>query len=337
MEKESGATAPLKWRSGLVLGKFLPFHMGHHYLISRALQQVDELTVLVGTLAREPIPGLLRYQWVKETFPQARVCHLTDENPQEPADHPDFWDIWVASIRRFCPVGPEVVFSSEAYGYELARRLGAIHVPVDIQRKHVPISGTMIRANPYLYWEFLPPLVRPYYVKKLVIYGPESTGKTTLAQKLAAALQTQWVPEYARDMLDKKGTPVELTDIDDIARGQMRLEDETLRQAHKIMICDSDLITTAIYSQHFFNTCPQWIIDEGNRRTYDLYLLMNIDVPWVPDPQRDTGHRRQEFFQIFKNHLDIRQRPYVIVSGNYEERFQQALTIAQQMIQTNTP
>ena len=103
--------------------------------------------MLVCSLESEPIPGALRYGWMRELFPDVRVVHVTDENPQEPHEHPEFWRIWTDTVLRHAE-RPDVVFTSEAYGWELARRLGAEHVPVDLGRELVPISGTAMRDEP---------------------------------------------------------------------------------------------------------------------------------------------------------------------------------------------
>ncbi len=152
--------------TGLVLGKFMPLHRGHMYLIDHARRRVDDLTVLVCSLTREPIPGELRYQWVRDLYPDVNVQHCTDENPSYPEEHPDFWNIWTRSLRRFCPTGPEVVFTSELYGDQLAQCLGARHEMVDLERRYVPVSGTAIRARPFDYWDFLPSSVQAYFAAK---------------------------------------------------------------------------------------------------------------------------------------------------------------------------
>ena len=149
--------------TGFLLGKFLPPHFGHMYLIEQAALRCDRLTVLVCSIQREPIPGVLRYRWMRELFPQHDVRHCTDENPQYPHEHPDFWQFWVASIRRFVPTGPDLVFSSEDYGDELAARLGARHVCIDKARSIMPVSGTAVRSNPRAVWNLIPPQVRAYY------------------------------------------------------------------------------------------------------------------------------------------------------------------------------
>ena len=190
-----------KYATGMILGKFMPVHKGHQHLIDFARRQVEHLTILVGSLSSEPIPGHLRYQWVQELYPDVTVVHCTDENPQYPHEHPDFWAIWVRSIRKFLPVGPDAIFSSEEYGEELARHLGAVHIPCDLSRSAVPVSATQIREDPYASWRYIPEPVRPYSAKRVVVYGPESTGKTTLAARLAEHYRTVWVPEYARSYL----------------------------------------------------------------------------------------------------------------------------------------
>ena len=169
----------------MILGKFLPPHNGHVYLVNFALNFVEHLTVLVGTLKAEPIPGRLRYEWMREMFPEAEVIHFTAENPQEPHEHPDFWQIWHDTIREVLPVGPDYLFASDSYGTKLADILGARFIPVDLNRSLVPISGTAVRKNPLANWDYIPSCVRPYFVKKICIMGPESTGKSVLAARLA--------------------------------------------------------------------------------------------------------------------------------------------------------
>jgi HTH-type transcriptional repressor of NAD biosynthesis genes len=156
--------------NGLILGKFMPLTMGHCYLIDMALSQVDQLTILVCSLSREPIDGPLRYRWVRETYPvkaypQCRVIHVTDEVPSYPHEDRDFWNIWKSLILRHAP-HVDIVFTSEEYGDKLAETLGCRHVCVDVSRSVVPISATSVREDPLLNWEYLPRAVRPYYAKQ---------------------------------------------------------------------------------------------------------------------------------------------------------------------------
>lgn len=302
----------------------MPMHKGHMHLIERAGREVNELIVLVCSLASEPIPGELRYKWVKETFPNIIVHHMQDENPQEPHEHPEFWDIWLKSIRKFCPDGPDVLFSSEEYGYKLSEVLGCIHRPVDIQRTTFPISGTKIRQNPHLYWDFIPESVKPYFLKKIVIYGSESTGKTTTASFLAKEFDTIWVPEFARDYLEKKNNIIEDSDFPVIARGQIQLEEDYSKKARGFLFCDTDLHTTKIYSNMYIGYCEKEIENLAESRKYDLYLLMDIDIDWVSDPLRDFPNERKEMHRLFLQELKARSIPYILIKGQGKERLQNA-------------
>ncbi|MEW6265444.1 MAG: AAA family ATPase [Thermodesulfobacteriota bacterium] len=311
--------------TGLILGKFLPPHRGHQYLIDFALNYVERLTIVVGTLKAESIPGELRHAWMREMFPRAEVLHLTDENPQEPSEHPDFWRIWHDSLRRLVPRGPDLVFASEPYGFKLAEILGAGYVPVDQARELVPVSGTDVRRNPLKYWDFLPPAVQPYYVRRVCIVGPESTGKSILARRLAGHYRTAFVAEYARGLLALKDNRVDPEDIPRIARGQAASEDALARQANRVLICDTDLITTTIWSDVLFGDCPEWIKQEADRRRYDLYLLADIDCPWMDDPQRFLPHQREAFLARCIFELESRGRSYEKIGGSWEDRFHQAV------------
>src|SRR5438552_1746790 len=129
--------------SGMVLGKFMPPHSGHLYLVEFARNYVEDLTIVVGSLKSEPMPGELRPRWMRELFPDARVVHLTDENPQEPKDHPDFWRIWHDSLMRVLPGRPDYVFAGEDYGWKLAEVLGARFIPSG-GRGLLGVSGTAV-------------------------------------------------------------------------------------------------------------------------------------------------------------------------------------------------
>jgi HTH-type transcriptional repressor of NAD biosynthesis genes len=312
-------------RRGLIIGKFLPPHRGQLHLVDEARKRVGHLTVLVCTLEQEPIPGRLRHAWMRELCPEVEVLHVTDENPQEPGEHPDFWDIWCETIRRHCGSALDVLFSSEAYGDELGRRLGIPHEAIDRERRAVPISGTAIRERPLAHWGYIPEAVRPYFVRRVVVTGSESTGKTTLARDLARHFDTLWTPEYGRVYLDETARPFATEDMEPIARGQIALEEDARRRANRIVVQDTDLVSTVVYSRHYHGTCPAWIEERSRSRRADLYLLLDTDVAWVADPQRDRPHLRREMQEHFRASLEERGCPIVEVSGTWEARFAQAV------------
>lgn len=330
--RASGVVDPGRPGTGMILGKFLPPHRGHQYLFDFARAYVDRLTILVCSLAREPIPGELRTAWVREMAPGATVLDVPDENPSEPHEHPDFWKIWIDTVRRRIPSGPDVVFTSERYGNELAGRLGAEHVPVDALRQLVPVSGTKVRSDPLGSWEYLPACVRPYYVRRVVVFGPESTGKTRLCERLARHFKTVWVSEYARGFLDVRGLPVVPEDVPRIVRGHTASEDALARQANRVLFLDTDVLTSVLYSELYYGGCPDWVRREAEARRYDLYLVLDVDVPWVADPQRDMGHRREELRDRWVRALEERGCKYVLIRGDWETRFAVAAAAVERLL-----
>jgi NadR type nicotinamide-nucleotide adenylyltransferase len=164
-------------------------------------------------------------------------------------------------------------------------------------------------------------------IKKIVVIGPESTGKSTLSAGVAARLQTVWVPEYARAYLEQLGRPYAETDLLEIARGQLQAEDELLQQANKSLICDTDLNVIKVWSEHKYGRCDNWILEQIASRTYDLYVLTDIDIEWQNDPLREHPQHemRQYFFNVYNDIVQQSGLPWIIVSGAPEIRLQQAL------------
>jgi NadR type nicotinamide-nucleotide adenylyltransferase len=316
-----------KYIYGFTLGKFMPPHAGHLYLIEMAAQQVEYLTVLVCTTRREPIAGALRFQWMKELInnPNITLIHITDDVPSYPHESSDFWAIWEKLLRQHVHPKSEVFFSGESYGDNVARVLGIDHICIHRDTAPVNAAGTLIRENPFKHWQHIPAAVRPYFVKRIVLTGPESTGKTTLAQQLATYYDTRWVEEYGRDHFDKVHGKITLDDISIIAKTQLEKEDAAANMANKILFCDTDLIVTQVWSEIYFSECPAWIMEENHTRYYDLFLLMDIDLPWVDDGTREFPHLRQTHFNRLKEELDARNLPYRIVSGAADERMQCAI------------
>jgi NadR type nicotinamide-nucleotide adenylyltransferase len=316
----------------MLLGKFLPPHLGHVYLCEFAGRYVDRLTVVVCSSAREPIPGALRYQWMRELFPFATVVHLTDELPQDPAENPDFWPLWKAALERVLPDRLDFVFASEDYGWKLAEVVGARFVPVDRLPSADRVSSRDIRADPMRHWERIPRCVRPYFVKRVCLFGPESTGKSGLAANLANEFQTTWVPEYARTLLEARGTPIELADMVPFVRGQIASEEALARNACRVLLCDTDPLTSLIWSETLFGTCDPWVREQADGRDYDRYLLLDVDVPWVEDPIRYLPENRRGFFDRCRHELEQRGRQFVHIRGTWDERFRQAREAVEQVL-----
>lgn len=173
-------------------------------------------------------------------------------------------------------------------------------------------------------------------VIKVVLYGPESTGKTTLARQLAEHYNTLWIPEYARDYLQSKHDrgegECEPDDLLPIARGQMKLENEAVKKANKILFCDTDLLVTAVYSEIYYDFIDEDLEQAAKNSDYDLYILTNIDVPWEPDDLRDKPDEREEMYDFFKSMLVHYHRPFITVRGNQQERLDKVIPILDQLI-----
>lgn len=149
-------------------------------------------------------------------------------------------------------------------------------------------------------------------------YGPESTGKTTSARRLAALYQTEYVPEVAREFIQSNIFSED--DIVKIGEEQVKRTLEKLETANRILFCDTDLITTQIYAQHYLGIVPPILYELEKKIQFDHYFLFDIDVPWEGDGLRDLGHRQEEMLRIFKFGLERRGLEYTWVRGNFEER-----------------
>lgn len=316
---------------GLIVGKFMPPHAGHQSLIDTARAQVEALSLVVFSKTAEPIPGPLRVRWLRELYPSLPVLAVDREGHVDFED-PVAWEFWVDAIRAVHPAPVDVVFSSEAYGDELARRLGARHVPVDPTRSRVPVSASQIRARPLAYWDYLPLPVRLHYLRRVTLVGAESTGKTTLAQALAAHFNTAWVPEFARDYLQARGGVCTLADMPVIARGQAELEDRLALQANRVLIGDTNTLTTQLWHEHYFGAVPPELARLAAERTADLYLLCGIDVPWVGDGLRDSPGHRAWFHSRFRDELEARRLPFVVLSGPFADRLAPAIAAVEQLL-----
>lgn len=307
-------------KRGLVIGKFMPIHNGHIALINFAASKCDELIVSMSFTPQDPIDAELRFNWIKEIFKNQRNIKpaiIADDFDNDRLAIQERTKIWAKRMQKVYPK-IDVLFSSEDYGKPFAFNLNAEHILFDQARIATPISATMIRNNPFKYWKHIPIEIKPHFVKRICFYGPESTGKSTLAEKMALAYQTAFVPEVARELISSNNISTE--DIIKIGKAQTQRVIDKTRRANKILFCDTDVITTQIYSQHYLNTIPEILFELESQIKYDLYFLLGIDVDWVADDLRDMGDKRAEMYTLFKDELDRRNIRYIEIRGNYQER-----------------
>ncbi len=171
---------------------------------------------------------------------------------------------------------------------------------------------------------------KPADIVKIVLFGPESTGKTTLSEQLARYYSTVWVPEYAREYLQHKWNNERKTcgpqDLLPIAEGQMKLENELTFKATDVLICDTDLLETKVYSEaYYLGYCDPVLEKYALQNSYDLYLLTYIDVPWEKDDLRDKPDERERMFDYFKNTLITHKRNFITLKGSKKQRLETAV------------
>ena len=342
--------------TGLVIGKFYPPHKGHHHLIRTARAQVDRLVVMLCVHQSQTISGELRKAWLEEVHPDCEVVSVPDTLPEEPVAWAEFTlDLWPSLGVPSPPSplsrgargsnGPDIVFSSEDYGEPFARHMGARHMVVDRERATVPISGTTVRENPLAHLDFLEPCVRAYFVRRVVLVGAESTGKSTLAQKLAQHFQTQWVLEYGRDYWEQRleatraeggsslrndelcglaeAKPWTTEEFIHIASEQQRRENEAARRANKVLICDTNAFATGIWHERYMGFRSPEVDAIGERDVVHLYLLCVPDFPFVQDGFRDGEHIRDWMHGRFVDALV--GKPVVLLEGSEDQRFRIAV------------
>jgi NadR type nicotinamide-nucleotide adenylyltransferase len=164
-------------------------------------------------------------------------------------------------------------------------------------------------------------------VKKIVVIGPESTGKSTLSEGLANILHTVWVPEYARGYLEGLGCDYNENDLLEIAKGQLQQEDELVAKAKEYLICDTDLYVLKVWSEAKYGYCNKEILEAIAQRKYDLYLLTYIDVLWTDDPLREhpAPHEREYFYKQYAEIVQNSGVPWIDVRGNEQQRMEQSL------------
>ena len=344
-------------RHALVSGKFYPPHSGHVHLAATAATFSEHVTVAVLGASHESIGIDERVAWLRESLerhPNVRVAGVVDDLPVDYGD-PVAWDGHVALMRRAVELadaqGPrpkvDAVFSSERYGLELGRRFDALPVVLDPARTTCPVSGTSVRSDIPGQWDDLPAATQAGLAVRVVVVGAESTGTTTLARDLAAALRTRggawqrcrWVGEHGRDrcaamlaLAAAAGMPEDLDWSEDdflaIAAEQTRLEQVAARNGGPVLVLDTDALATVVWHERYrggASSALDKLAADLPRR--DLYLLtLPEGVPFVQDGLRDGEHLRESMTDRFRQILTERVRsPWLEVRGSPQERVAAAL------------
>jgi HTH-type transcriptional regulator, transcriptional repressor of NAD biosynthesis genes len=312
------------YEHALVVGKFAPLHRGHQLVLDAACDLAPMLTVVLWSNPDfAPMPNEVRAGWVRTLYPDATVI-IGADGPRNDAPDSD-QRRYVARLLADRGLRPDVVVSSEIYGPALAECLGAAHESVDQGRTRVPVSGTRLRADVHAERGFLDGLVYRHFVERVVFLGAESTGKSTLAERMAAEFDSVFVAEYGRDHYAERGGKLGLDDYVTIAVKHRELEDDAACRANRWLFVDTNAITTMFFS-HYYNreSRPELralAADCGQR--YHHVIVCDDDIPFEQDGWRDNEVWRGRMQGMVLHDLAVRGISYSTVRGSLDERVEQ--------------
>jgi len=337
-------------RTGLIIGEFDPPHNGHMALFKHASRKCNFLNIYVTDSDKNRSKRLKledRVAVISEeigTFPEHEcVITIIGEKvalPNSKHSCRSVSKMWADYLNRKFP-NVTHIFSSEKYGDYLAEYMGIKSEIFDINRKAVPVSSTDIHDHPFRYWEHIPASARRFYVKKVCVYGAESTGKSRLTKFLAKEFDTTYVPEIARTIMEENG--ISLKELNDehflsFAQNQYFFIEKEIRKANKILFCDTDNIITQGYSKFYLKKLVDGISDY--EIPYDLYLFLYPNVPFVQDGIRNSTDRRTEMHSIFVRELETRRnmgidiRYRMINKHEWIERNEQAVKYVKELMES---
>jgi HTH-type transcriptional regulator, transcriptional repressor of NAD biosynthesis genes len=312
---------------GLTLGKYAPLHRGHQHVIETALGETDAVTAVIYDCPETtPVPLPVRACWLRTLYPALRVIEAWDgptvvgDTPEIRALHEDY----LLNRLGLRDAGVTHFYSSEFYGDHVSAAFGAVDRQVDPARTAFPVSGTAVRADPYRHREFLDPVVYRDLIMHVVFLGAPSTGKTTLAERMAREFDTVWMPEYGREyweahQSERRLTPEQLVEI---AEGHREREDAQLYRANRYLFTDTDARTTRQFALYYHGSAlPRLnhLADDCAAR-YDVTFLCEADIPYDDTPDRSGDVARQTFQKRIVADLLTRKTPFFRLRGNLESR-----------------
>lgn len=312
---------------GLTLGKYAPLHRGHQHVIETAIAENDHVIVVIYNapdVARCPLH--VRANWIRLIYPQIEVIEAWD-GPIEVSQDPEITAVHDAYLQKLL-VGRDIsrFYSSEVYGQHVSLALDAEDRRVDPDRVAIPVSGTQIRQDLFQFRDYLDPIVYRDLITKVVFLGAPSTGKTTIAERLANEYQTVWMPEYGREYWERHQVNRRLTrsQLTEIATEHRRREDSLCQQANRFMFVDTDATTTLLFSRYYHGDAEAKLVEmaDQTRDRYDLFFVCQTDIDYDDSWDRSGEVHRQEFHRLVEADLRERDIPFIRLSGDLRERTQ---------------
>lgn len=320
-----------------VFGKFLPFHNGHKAMIDFALTKCDFLTVLVCCSDKEDIPAAARKKWIETTFDlpsnslEVRSYnYLESELPNTSVSSKEISKVWSEKFKGLFP-DYSLLITSEPYGNYVASFMEIQHIPFDIPKQLYPISATKIKTDLFAYWNFLPDSVKPDFSIKIVILGTESTGKSTLTEKLALHYNCSAIKEAGRDIIADSNS-FNFNDLKLVAIEHAQRIKTAMIGVSPLIIIDTDIHITKSYSKFSFE--KEFEIDDNiyNSNKASLYLYLNNDVDFIQDGTRMNEKARNLLDKSHRATLKEHDINYVELLGDWEQRFEKALVEIDKLI-----
>lgn len=322
-----------------VFGKFLPFHKGHEAMINFALTKCDFLTVLICCSDKENISDLVRKTWIDKTFVNEKRIeirtfnYLESELPNSSESSEIISEIWAAVFKKELP-DYSLLVTSEPYGEFVAKQMNIKHIPFDPLRNSIPVSASFIRNDFFSYWNYLPNSVKTDLALKVVILGTESTGKTTLTEKLAQFFGCSSLPEAGRELISDSNS-FTMNDLHLVAKEHAKRIENAVVGESPLVIIDTDIHITKSYSEYTFGAKLEVsdAIYQTNKAA--LYLYLHNDVEYVQDGTRLSEVERNLLDLSHRQVLTEHQIKIVEIKGDWNDRFEKAVEQINKLVSDN--
>ena len=343
----------MRYKLGMYGGSFDPLHIGHIHDMIRAASMCEELYIMISWCeGRESTSKELRYRWIYNNtkhLPNVKILFVKDKAVSKEEYNTDYyWENGAKDIKNAIGKPIDAVFcGSDYYG---TNRFESLYCPesevIYFDRAEVPISSTEIRFDVYENWQYIPPICRPHYVKRVLVVGGESTGKSTLVQNLSIAYNTNYVREIGRDTCEIAGGE-EYMDVNDLYENFLRQKTEEIMQSYhsnKLLFIDTDALTTKFYTQFLLNNQNE--IDKCNAladaitdiNKFDLVLFLEPTVEFVQDGTRSEkiAEDRKKYSDQIKELFNAHGIQYYCLSGDYLDRFNEAKKLIKDLFNIQT-